>query len=104
MCFDICNITLQTVIKDNTFHMSYYSVNIVIKGSKEATHQTVDTFQDRVPGSSKGTILTCPCQPSRTQCLIAGDHRHMPSPGPLTTQPHMAWGGFLKKSLELFSR
>ena len=40
--------------------MSYYSVNITIKGSKEATHQTVDAFWDRVPCSSNGTIPGMP--------------------------------------------
>ena len=46
--------------KHDTFHMSYYFVNIAIRGFKETIHQNVDIFWDKVPCSSNGTIPGMP--------------------------------------------
>ena len=48
--------------------MSYYSMNIATKGFKDAIHKNVDMSWDKVPCSSNGTILVCPCQYLLTPC------------------------------------
>ena len=40
--------------------MSYYFVSITIRGFKEAIHQNVDIFWDKVPCSSNGTTHDMP--------------------------------------------
>ena len=40
--------------------MSYYSVNITIRGFKEATHRKVDMCWDTVPYTPNGTIPGMP--------------------------------------------
>ena len=56
MCFDNCNTTRQTVVKHDTGHMTYYSVNIAIRGFKEAIHRNVD----KDPYTPSGTIPGMP--------------------------------------------
>ena len=71
--------------------MSYYSVNIVIRGFKEAIHQNVDIFWDKVPCSSNGTIPGMPMSILIYSMLISrqpGAHAQL---WPLT-QPYMVWG------------
>ena len=82
--------------------MSYYFVSITIRGFKEAIHQNVDIFWDKVLCSSNGTI---PGMPHVNPYVLRVEFQATRGTYPaLVTNPTLhGMGGFLKKSLGLFS-
>ena len=91
MYFDICNTTQQTVVKYHTFHMCYYSVNITIRGSKEAIHQNVDIFGTRSHAHLMAPFLVCPMSILMYSVLNSRRPGAHIQPWSLT-QPYMVWG------------
>ena len=91
MCFDICNTTRQIVVKYDTCHMSYYSVNIMIGGFKEAIHQNVDIFGTRSHAHIMAPILVCPMSILMYSVLNSRQPGAHIQPWSLT-QPYMVWG------------
>lgn len=82
--------------------MSYYFVNIAIRGFKEAIHQNVDIFWDKVPCSSNGSIHGMPYVNPYAFCVEFQATRATYST--LVTDPTLyGMGGLLNKNLGLFS-
>ena len=80
--------------------MSYYFVSITIRWFKEAIHQNVDIFWDKVACSSNGTIPGMPhVNPYVLRVKIQATRAIYPAP---VTNPtlHGVKGGLLKKSPE----
>ena len=93
MFFKICNTTWQTVEKHDTGHMTYYSVNIAIRGFKEAIHRNVD----KDPYTPSGTIPGMPISILMYSMLNSRQPGAHIQPWSLT-QPYMAWGSPQEKS------
>ena len=91
MRFDICNITWQTVIKYSTSYMSYYFVNIAIRGFKEAIHLNVDIFGTRSQAHLMAPFLVCPVSILVFSVLNSRRPGAHIQPWSLT-QPYMVWG------------